>query len=232
MRERARSSEDKQARARAILDAALAEWSESSYGELTMSAVAARTGLVKGALYKYFSTKEELLLALLESLFGAWLDDIDRRLLDGAGRWTPDEAAKALSGCLEGRDAFVRLLTVSGSILEHNIGEGRAREYKRLLHTRVTHTAALLESRLPSLGRDGAVRFLMQTYALLTGLGQMAFPAPVVRRVMAEPGFEMFRIDVRREFEAATRALLTGGTTVTPKARSASALGGPRRNRR
>ncbi len=210
MRLRARKEQDKTERRRAILDAALAAWSRSSYGELTMSAVAERAGLVKGTLYLYFATKEELLLELLEELLGEWLDEIGRSLQRRRGLWTAEDLAGLVSRSLEGRDALIRLLTTSGGIFEHNISDDRARRYKETLRTRIIRMGGLLAERVPHVGLEGAMRFLFQVYALLTGFGEMAYPAPVARRVMQEPGFEMFRIDVAREIGAAVLTLLRG----------------------
>ena len=210
MQRRARKEADKTARRRAILDAARTEFSRGSYGALTMTAVAGRAGLVKGTLYLYFETKEELLLELFEELLGEWLDEVERRLGDPRGAWDAERVADALSRSLEGREALTRLITVVGGVLEHNIGDDRARRFKRALHARVTRGGALLAQRLPRLGADGAVRLLFQVYALLTGFGEMAYPAPVVRRVIEEPGLELFRVDVVREVSAAVLALLKG----------------------
>ena len=215
MQLRARREEDKNARRRAILDAALAVWSVSSYADFTMSAVAGRAGVAKGTLYLYFATKEELLLELLEELLGGWIDDLDRRLLERRGPWSPEEAARAMGRSLEGREPLVRLLTTSGGILEHNIGDARARRFKEMIRSRALRTGGLLAERLP-IAPESAMRLPFQAYALLTGFGEMAYPAPVVRRLLQEPGFEMFRIDAAGETERAILALLRGLVAARP----------------
>jgi AcrR family transcriptional regulator len=233
MRLRARKEQDKNARRRAILDAALAVWSATSYADFTMSAVAERAGVVKGTVYLYFATKEELLLDLLEELFGACLDEIDRRLQEPRGAWNAKRVAGVLSGPLGGREALTRLLTTAGGIFEHNIGDERARRFKEVLRSRLSRTGGLLARRLPWLGATGAARLLLQFYALVTGFGEMAYPAPVVRRVVQEPGFEVFRIDVVREISTAVLALLEGlETRRVPRKAAVRVGGGPRRSAR
>jgi AcrR family transcriptional regulator len=210
MRVRAMNEAEKGERRRAILDAALALWTESSYDGLTMDGVADRTGLAKGTLYRYFATKEELLLELFEKLIAGWLQEVNRRLDRARGILGPAQVGRILGRTLQGREALPRLLTLVGGILEHNISDARARTFKDLLRTHMAGTARCLARRLPSLGEAGATRFLLHAYALLAGLGQMAYPAPVIRRVLEEPRFEIFRIDLSREFAAGASALLRG----------------------
>jgi AcrR family transcriptional regulator len=210
MRQRARNDEDKEKRRRAILDAALAVWRENSYNELTMDAVAERTGLVKGTLYRYFPAKEELLLDLAEELIEEWLDEVDSRLDAKKRVLSPEHGAAILGRSLQGREPLTRLLALVGGILEHNVGEARARRFKEMLRRRAEGTASRLARLLPFLGEPAALRLVVQIYALLAGLGEMAYPSPVVQRVIQEPGFEMFRIDIVREIAAATGALLRG----------------------
>jgi AcrR family transcriptional regulator len=56
----------REARTREILEAAAAEIDERGYASLTMDALAERTTLSKGGIYRYMPSKEALTLALFE----------------------------------------------------------------------------------------------------------------------------------------------------------------------
>jgi AcrR family transcriptional regulator len=61
-----------------ILDAAADEIVENGYVNLTMEAVAARTALSKGGVYRFFANKREVALALYSRCYAEHLDfDID-----------------------------------------------------------------------------------------------------------------------------------------------------------
>ena len=64
-RRRARSDLDKAERRADILEAARATIDGSEMDEFTMDAVAAKLGLAKGTLYRYFPTREAVLLGIL-----------------------------------------------------------------------------------------------------------------------------------------------------------------------
>jgi AcrR family transcriptional regulator len=64
---RARSSEDRQAKERAILDAALDVFAESGFAPARLEDVAARAGVAKGTIYLYFPSKQALFEALIRT---------------------------------------------------------------------------------------------------------------------------------------------------------------------
>src|SRR5437773_10483955 len=55
----------------AILEAALAVFSDLGYTQATLNDVADRLGVTKGCLYHYFESKERLLLYLIQDRVGA-----------------------------------------------------------------------------------------------------------------------------------------------------------------
>ncbi len=59
----------------------------------------------------------------------------------------------------------------------------------------------------------------------MSGLGQLARPAPIVARVLASPGFEAFRLNFEAELRLALAALMRGFGAALSSTRST----GPRR---
>jgi TetR/AcrR family transcriptional regulator, cholesterol catabolism regulator len=209
MRIRARNEEDKLERRQAILDAGLELWNETSYADFTMSAVAEKAGLVKGTLYLYFETKEQLFLALVSDMMADYFDEVDARLQEG-GRWSKPRVVQILSGAFTGRDAFTRMLTVLGNICEHNVSYEQLVAFKRLTLDRFTRTAALLARRLPFLSAETALRLVMHLGSLAAGLAQVSFPSPLLDKVLDLPDLRVMRVDLKTEFAAAAAALVTG----------------------
>jgi AcrR family transcriptional regulator len=67
-----------------ILDAAAAEIAENGYVNLTMDAIAARTELSKAGIYRFFSNKREVALALYARCYAQHLDfDVDEVVARG-----------------------------------------------------------------------------------------------------------------------------------------------------
>ncbi|HEV8658279.1 MAG TPA: helix-turn-helix domain-containing protein [Thermoanaerobaculia bacterium] len=130
MKQRARALEDKAERSAAILKAARELWSSSR--DFSMTDVAARAGIVKGTIYLYFKTREELIEAVVEQLIEECFDDIDRQLRKRRGRWSAEQVAGVFERALRGRVPIADAL--------------------KLARPRLEKTAALLESRYRPLG--------------------------------------------------------------------------------
>jgi AcrR family transcriptional regulator len=207
---RARSDTDKQQRREHILDSALELWEEHTFASFAMAEAAARSGLAKGTLYLYFRTKEELFLAMLERLLEAWFADLDAGLAEGAGAWGAGQGAALICATLERRAALTRLLPIASSVLEHNIPPAAARAYKERLLAWAARSGALLERRMPFLPPGDGTWLLLQIYALVVGLGQMADPAPAVRDILAEPHMAALRVDFAPAFRRVIATLLAG----------------------
>jgi AcrR family transcriptional regulator len=208
-RQRARSPEAKQQRRAQIVGTAAALWAERGGAGFTMAEVAARSGLAKGTLYLYFETREQLLLALLEEQLAAWFDAVDAGLA-GEGAWDGARAGALLCAALEQRPLLVQLLPIAASILEQNLPPAAARSYKQFLLERSARSAALLERRLAFLAPGDGLWLLLQVYALIVGIGQLADPAPVVRDILAEEAMAPLRVAFAPAFARATATLLRG----------------------
>ncbi len=105
---------------RAILDAALAEFSEKGFAGGRVDDIAARTATTKRMIYYYFGGKEQLYAAVLEELYGGIRDAEQALALDAL---PPVDAMRRLVETTfdyhQAHPAFVRLVCVE------NIHEAR-----------------------------------------------------------------------------------------------------------
>ncbi len=67
----------KEARPAEIIEAGLAEFAEKGYAGARLSDVAARAGVVKGTIYRYFDNKEALFQAAVTSRIISTLDNVE-----------------------------------------------------------------------------------------------------------------------------------------------------------
>lgn len=209
IRERARKSEDKELRRRAILDAARALFAERGLAGFAMADVAARAGIVKGTLYLYWPTREELLLAVLEELLWQWLDELDGRLDDAAAPAPPRRLASIVCDSLASYEPLGRLLAVLQTVLEHNVSRASIVRFKSELAARMATTGVRLERQVPLRAGEG-VRVLLHLNALLVGLVQMADSAPLVQEVLSAPPLTALKVELPRELRGALITYFVG----------------------
>ncbi|WP_437679514.1 TetR/AcrR family transcriptional regulator [Sorangium sp. So ce131] len=238
---RARKEEQKEERRQIIIDAAWQLFQETPYPEVTMAQVAERTKLAKGTLYLYFTTKEELFLAVVEQELTKWFEDVNLHLLAldasrgnaPAARPRPSRARRGpaaapapakdaaadvavlLATSLAARSAMTRLLTILHSVLEQNVGYEAALRFKLSLLTNVERTGALLERCLPSLAPGQGGPLLIRMYALVIGMRQVCDPSDVIRDIRSRPDMALFRIDFGEELRTSF-AVLLGAASALP----------------
>jgi len=204
-RQRARSDEDKQARRAAILDAARDVFDATEFDAFTMDAVAAELGLVKGTLYRYFPTREGLLLAVIDDEFRRWFDAVDAEL--DPSRGGTDAVVDVLVRAILDRPRFMRLLSLLPTVMERNVPYDTAVAFKTMIVARTGSTADLVGRRL-GVPADRAVRLLKQLQASLIGLYHHAHPSPIMQQLADDPAFATLRLDLPTELRHATAALV------------------------
>jgi TetR/AcrR family transcriptional regulator, fatty acid metabolism regulator protein len=70
-----------------IMQAARAVFCEKGYEAASTAEIAAKAGVVEGTLYRYFSSKRELLIKVVENFYEGTLADYERQLRGVRGTW-------------------------------------------------------------------------------------------------------------------------------------------------
>ena len=138
MRRRARTQEQKNFRRMQILDAAEKHFHEVGYEAFSMASLARLAGVVKGTLYLYFKTREEVFLTLHTRSLVRWsqifIDQLSADMTDHA-------YASALYNTAMADGSFIPLLTRLEHVIEHNVAIESLIESKRAFIERVDHIA-------------------------------------------------------------------------------------------
>jgi TetR/AcrR family transcriptional regulator len=132
--QRARTAEQKELRRQAILETAEAYFLEVGYEAFSMAQLASKAGVVKGTLYLYFKTREELFLTLYEQSLIRWSKVFMGYLSDTL---TSKEYSQALYTTAMADGTFVPLLIRLEHVIEHNVAIDRLIRSKRVFIYRV-----------------------------------------------------------------------------------------------
>lgn len=208
-RQRATKDEDKLAKRQVILTAALQIFRNTSYNEVTMSAVAIKAKLAKGTLFLYFPTKEELFLVLMEEQLVEWFNTVDAEL-DALEEKSIPAIASLFADSLEERAEFTRLLAIHSTILEQNVSYESIFKHKQIIMQRLAGTGLRLERSLSFLKAGQGAHILLQSQALVVGLWHLTDPSPTARKVIEKEGLNAFKLDFHLEFQNILTSLLYG----------------------
>jgi AcrR family transcriptional regulator len=211
---RAAGATEKEERRRAILERAEVLFRERDFDEIKMTDLAAGLGLAKGTLYLYFPSKESLFLALLGEMLDASFAYISgMEAPGGAGRSADaavEAAARAIASGIAADSVLPRLLAELHVVLERNAPYEEALAFKRRLAAAIAKAGAGVAAALPPLAEADGVRFLLYVYAQVVGLVGQTELSPFMRKLCAEPGLELFKLDFEEALFESSRAMLAG----------------------
>jgi AcrR family transcriptional regulator len=162
---RARTPEQKEFRRIQILEAAEKYFQDVGYEAFSMANLAKYAGVVKGTLYLYFTTREEVLITLYNQSLIRWGDEFLRQL-----RPNMSDGAFASSLYTTAMDdgSFVPLLIRLEHVIEHNVAIDSLIESKRIFIVQVDRLAEVAAPAL-KLSRAQASEVVRTMGVLLIG---------------------------------------------------------------
>ncbi len=213
--QRAHKAEQKELRRQTILQAARARFEQDKLSQITIASIARQANLAKGSVYSYFSTKEEVFLALLIDELRDWFGSLGEVLEAYPAAQTVERVVADLIDTLRPREIMLRLLSRLFLEIEENLSLEAALDFKTWLLEASIHTGTRLERALglaPLDSPPGALgaKYLLRLNALCTGLWPMAHPTGSTAEVLARPEFEPLRVDFWEELSAGLLALFSG----------------------
>ena len=163
--QRARSDEQKALRRQAVLTAAETYFLDVGFEAFSMTQLAKKTGLVKGTLYLYFKTREELFLTLYEQSLMRWSQVFISHL---SNAMTSRAYAQTLFTTAQTDGAFLPLLIRLEHVIEHNVSIPRLIKSKQVFKQQVETVAAPTSTSL-SLNAAQATEVVKTMGVLLIG---------------------------------------------------------------
>jgi AcrR family transcriptional regulator len=204
--QRARSPERKAARRAAILAAAADLLDHGGTEAATLSAIAAGAGMVKSGIYRYFESREDILIHLLiegtEDLIAA---------LEATG---PQNGAAGTAAVIAaGFAARPRLCLLTSEMaptLERNISLASLIALKTRMAALFGRAAAAAARIHGALSLEAAGTSMLTITALVAGLWPMTTPGPLVAEALDRSGFAAHMVPFEGNLRRAVHALLLG----------------------
>ena len=199
LKKRAVAPEDKTARRAAIVRAA--EELSSRGAAFSMDQLARRAGVAKGTVYLYFGTREEVLLAVHEKQSHELFDVVERALAAAAP--TGESVVRSGLRYLRSHPEFYPLAANCRGMLDTNVSTEAAFAFKDRIARRLAALGARIEGLYAGLKAGEGAALLMNCYALILGLWQLADVPLSLRAIMHRAEMQIFRIDFERQLSAA-----------------------------
>lgn len=208
--QRARRPEQKRQRLHAILGAARELARRDGVRNVSLADIAARAGIHKSALLRYFETREQIFLELTAEGWRDWADGLHAGL-DGAPLGSAGLVAEVFARSFSDRPLLCDLIAHTPLNLERNASPQAVRRYKLVSLGVVNEAAELVHRVLPELTLAGSTEFVATLASLAGSLWQIANPAPALAKLYAsDPALAQACIDLRPRLRRTADILLAG----------------------
>jgi len=213
---RAVADDDKKQRRQSILQAAAELFAEDSRQLPSVISIAKACGLAKGTVYLYFKTKEGIFLALLSQYFQSWFEQgLQAMAVMQADGCTAlkDQIPRLLTvlvDYLENNPEFMQLASMNHSIIEKNLDNDVAYQFKKELLDLSIQMGNAVEQLIPALPKGEGVLLLRRTYALTIGIWQLSDWPDAMVDAFGEDEFQVLRPKFADEARLAVMQLWIG----------------------
>jgi len=204
--QRARKPEEQQLRREAILAAAAELFDAEGPQGAGLNAIAAKAGFTKSNLYRYFESREDVLLSLFLDEIEKFVVEIETRMagLDGGIK----KIARVSARTFEGHPRLGALISILSTVLEQNVSEETVVSLKRAMFGHVTRIGTAIHEQLPKAKLEDCIWVASMLGTVVAGMWPTANPGVVAANVLARPEFAHLKLSVERDLERVARALL------------------------
>ena len=205
--QRARKPEERELRRETILAAAAELFDAEGPQGAGLNAIAAKAGFTKSNVYRYFESREDVLMNLFLAELEQLLPELEQRfsaVTDG----DLDALAAAIANAFIGRPRLASLSAIVSTTLEQNISEAAVISLKRGMNSLIQQAADAIHTKLPGATREDCAWLTSMVGTLVAGMWPGANPSATAKRVLAMPEFAHLKPSLERDLARATRALL------------------------
>lgn len=173
-----------------------------------MDRVAARAGVAKGTVYRYFSTREELLLSVWELDHERWLEGAAADIASHSVPIDDRHLVDSIVGSAVDRPRFCRLHGLVHPALEGNLAPAAVRRFKVRYRNRMEGTARRVAPFAIEISAARLLRWLLALDAVMAGLLPLAAPPATVEMAFEDPELHGLVLDVEAELRLVAAATL------------------------
>jgi AcrR family transcriptional regulator len=208
--QRARRPEQKLQRQDAILGAARDLALRDGVRNVSLADIAARVGIHKSALLRYFETREQIFLELTAEAWRGWVRDL-HATMDNADPGSAALVADVFARSFSDRPLLCDLIAHTPLNLERNVSPEAVRGYKQTSLGAVNEAAAVVHRVLPELTLAECTEFVATLASLAGAMWQIANPVPALAELYAsDPALAQACVDLAPRLRRTADILLAG----------------------
>jgi len=207
---RARRPEQIQQRKEAILRAAFALFQRKRLENITLNDIAHEAGTAKSNLYRYYESREDIYLHILQREGRTWEARIVPALEKLAGKGTIPKVASIITRAFVDSEWYCLLMSASNSVLEKNLSPKRVANFRSVFFDRRQRFAQVLARSLPNAPFEKIAPLILPMFAEVAGIWPLCHPCPESTSELNKPEFAHLQLDFEVEMRRFVEHILKG----------------------
>lgn len=176
---------------------------------VSLNEIAKRSRMAKSNVYRYFESREDLVLSLLWEEWVGWRNDLEAWLDAGPERSRSiQDYSSWVAASIAERELLCALTSALPSVVERNLSESRIREFKSGSLIFFREAGGRVASVFSVPDAETHSRILYDLACLISGIYPHARPSKIVSRVLSSADLGWFRRDLRVDVERYLNLLL------------------------
>ena len=185
--ERARKPEQKAARRDSILRAARTLFSDLEYDEISLNSIAREAGISKPNIYRYFSTREEIFLAIFDEEQASFGEMMLVKLKGIRAKDRVDAICRAWIAVALEHPTFLDLLPQLSKSMEKNSSYEQLVDFKKKGKDRLSALIGTFVVVYPELNSEQWLSIVQCGFSMICGLWPFSNPGDNVVEAMQHP---------------------------------------------
>lgn len=207
---RANTPDQREQRKDAIYQAAFEVFSEHGYQETSLNAIAARAGIAKSNVYRYYHAKDEVFLDIFMELFDRWFADVGAKFADLPVQPSPTRFASAFVASFADHEALLSLTPHLFVSIEANSSRDQLFKFKCFTRDRFEAFRHLSERIYPELGLDDIYYFLRMLHGPVSSFWAAAQLNATLEELYKHDDFAPLRSHFSKDLQMAIEVIIEG----------------------
>lgn len=178
-----------------ILEVCLKLYQTGNFKDITIKEIGELTTFTRTSIYNYFSTKEEIFLALFQREYEYWTADLNVIAADESVT-TTEKFADAVANSLEKRKTLLKLLSTNLYDMEENSRFDNLVEFKKAYGNSIIALQGCLRKRLPQIDEACSKTFLYSFFPFMYGIYPYVFSTEKQLKAMDIAGVSLHSCSV------------------------------------
>lgn len=183
------SEELTQSRKDEIISACEELYKTMSFKDITIKEIGCATSFTRTSIYNYFSTKEEIFLALLQREYTEWTAQL-KKLREDNPKMSREDFACALAHSLEERKNLLKLLSMNLYDMEANSRIERLVEFKKAYGQALAEVKNCLSQFFDDMSEEDKRHFIFSFFPFMFGIYPYTFVTDKQKEAMDKAGVD------------------------------------------